>query len=135
MAICSSQNIGCRPDILTANRPLSLHYFALPLKPFCRAYWLAFCLRSSLYGGCKRMDSPGLVDQIGHAAQMLRLFQLAQVRILFAERCQPLFQPGIVGVDAGSAFSLVEQDDGFFLNLRQSRHCQPPYCRPRCDSK
>lgn len=53
---------------------------------------------------------PGLVDQIGHAAQMLRLFQLAQVRILFAERCQPLFQPGIVGVDAGSAFSLVEQD-------------------------
>lgn len=78
---------------------------------------------------------PGLVDQIGHAAQMLRLFQLAQVRILFAERCQPLFQPGIVGVDAGSAFSLVEQDDGFFLNLRQSRHCQPPYCRPRCDSK
>ena len=78
---------------------------------------------------------PGLVDQIGHAAQMLRLFQLAQVRILFAERSQPLFQPGIVGVDAGSAFSLVEQDDGFFLNLRQSRHCQPPYCRPRCDSK
>ena len=37
---------------------------------------------------------PGLVDQIGHAAQMLRLFQLAQVRILFAERSQPLFQPG-----------------------------------------
>ena len=41
---------------------------------------------------------------------MLRLFQLAQVRILFAERSQPLFQPGIVGVDSGSAFSLVEQD-------------------------
>lgn len=78
---------------------------------------------------------PGLVDQIGHAAQMLRLFQTAQIRILFAERCQPFFQPDIVGVDAGSAFSLVEQDDGFFLNLRQSRHCQPPCCRPRCDSK
>lgn len=85
--------------------------------------------------GLQADGQTGLVDQIGHAAQMLRLFQLAQVRILFAERSQPLFQPGIVGVDAGSAFSLVEQDDGFFLNLRQSRHCQPPYCRPRCDSK
>ena len=85
--------------------------------------------------GLQADGQTGLVDQIGHAAQMLRLFQLAQVRILFAERSQPLFQPGIVGVDSGSAFSLVEQDDGFFLNLRQSRHCQPPYCRPRCDTK
>ena len=58
--ICNGQNIGCRPDILTANQPLSLHYFVLLLKPFSRAYWLAFCLRSSLYGGCKRMDSRDL---------------------------------------------------------------------------
>ena len=60
---------------------------------------------------------PGLVDQIGHAAQMLRLFQTAQIRIFFAERCQPFFQPDIVGVDAGSAFSLVEQDDTLLLPL------------------
>ena len=58
--LCNGQNIGCRPDILTANQPLSLHYFVLLLKPFSRAYWLAFCLRSSLYGGCKRMDSRDL---------------------------------------------------------------------------
>lgn len=85
--------------------------------------------------GLKSDGQPGFVNQIGHAAQVLRPFQATQIGILPAERCQPLFQAGIVGVDVCCAFFLVEQDDGFLLNLRQSRHCQPPWCHPRCDSK
>ena len=63
------QNIGYRPDILTANRPLSPHYLLLSLKPFCRAHWLAFCLRSSLYGGFKAetaKDKQGFLLMDGH---------------------------------------------------------------------
>lgn len=117
------------------NRPYSLHLFGMAIETVFLSILTGFLSALLAVWWLQAGGQPGLVDQVGHAAHTLRLFQLAQVRILFAERSQPLFQPGIVGVDAGSAFSLVEQDDGFFLNLRQSRHCQPPYCRPQCDSK
>ena len=49
-----SQNTGFAPGVLTAI--YSLFYFSLPPKPFCLPRSLAPANRSSLYGGCKRMD-------------------------------------------------------------------------------
>ena len=70
--ICNGQNIVCRPDILTANRPLSLHYFTLPLNilPGVLAGFLSAFLA---VWGLQADGQSGLVNQIGHAAQMLRL--------------------------------------------------------------
>lgn len=42
------------------------------------------------------------------------LFLSAEVGVLLGEHRQPLFQPGIEGVDACRVLSLVEQNDGFF---------------------
>lgn len=50
------------------------------------------------------------------------LFLSAEVGVLLGENRQPLFQPGIEGVDACRVLSLVEQNDGFFLIFCQLRH-------------
>ena len=56
-----------------------------------------------------------------------------------AERCQPLPQSGIVGLDVGGVLALVEQDNGLFLILRQGHTRHPPIhlpdSRPRCAQK
>ena len=64
----------------------------------------------------------GLVQHIDHAALGEGFFQTAKVRVLLAERCQPLPQPGIVGLDVGGVLALVEQDDGFLFVLGQLTH-------------
>ena len=57
---CRGQNIVCTPDILTAYQLQTPPYSGWLLKPFFLAFSLAFCLRSSLYGGCRRTDSRDL---------------------------------------------------------------------------
>lgn len=65
----------------------------------------------------------GLVQHIDHAALGEGFFQAAKVGVLLAERRQPLSQSGIVGLDVGGVLDLVEQDNGFFLILRQGHIC------------
>ena len=80
-----------------------------------------------------------LVQRIDYAALGEGFFQAAKVGVLLAERCQPLPQPGIVGLDVGGVLTLVEQDNGLFLILRQGhiRHplIQPPDSHSRCAQK
>lgn len=52
----------------------------------------------------------GLVQHIDHAALGEGFFQSAKVGVLLTERCQPLPQSGIVGLDVGGVLALVEQD-------------------------
>ena len=72
----------------------------------------------------------GLVQNIDHASLGEGFFQAAKVGVLLAERCQPLPQSGIVGLDVGGVLALVEQDNGLFLILRQGHIRHPPI--PRC---
>lgn len=105
-------------------------------NPVRLALSLAFRLRSSLYGGCKRMDSRDFFQHIDHAALGEGFFQAAKVRGLLAKRCQPLPQSGIIGLNVGGVLALVEQDNGLFLILRQGHILHSPIprctpCRPR----
>ena len=81
----------------------------------------------------------GLVQLIDHAALGEGFFQSAKVGVLLTERCQPLPQSGIVGLDVGGVLALVEQDNDLFLILHQGhiRHppIQPPDSRSRCAQK
>ena len=69
----------------------------------------------------------GLVQHIDHAALGEGFFQAAKVGVLLTERCQPLPQSGIVGLDVGGVLALVEQDNGLFLILRQGHIRHPPH--------
>ncbi len=135
--LCScSQNIGYKPDILTAYRPLTVTLFRPALKPgllctlagFPSAFLAIRCLQSD--------RQSGLVQHIDHASLSEGFFQTAKVGVLLTERCQPLSQSGIVGLDVGGILALVEQDNGLFLILRQGHIRYPPIprcipCRPR----
>ena len=79
---------------------------------------------------CLQSDrQSGLVQRIDYAALGEGFFQAAK----------PLPQPGIVGLDVGGVLTLVEQDNGLFLILRQGhiRHplIQPPDSHSRCAQK
>ena len=133
------QNIGCKPDILTAYRPLTVPLFRPALKPglLCT---LAGFPSAFLAIRCLQPDrQSGLVQHIDHAALGEGFFQAAKVGVLLTERCQPLPQSGIVGLDVGGVLALVEQDNGLFLILRQGhiRHppIQPPDSHSRCAQK
>ena len=123
------QNIGCKPDILTAYRPLTVTLFRSALEPgllcalacFPSAFLAVRCLQSD--------RQSGLVQRIDYAALGEGFFQAAKVGVLLAERCQPLPQPGIVGLDVGGVLTLVEQDNGLFLILRQGHIRHPPFSR------
>ena len=58
---------------------------------------------------------------VRNPALLTGLFQSVQVGVLLAEHRQSLSQSGIVGVDACFVLAFIEQDDGFFLILRQLR--------------
>ena len=132
--VCNcGQNIGCKPDILTAYRPLTVTLFRPAFEP-CLPCALACFPSAFLAIRCLQPDrQSGLVQHIDHAALGEKLFQAAKVGMLLAERCQPLSQSGIVGLDVGGVLALVEQDDGLFLILRQGhiRHPPIPRCIPR----
>lgn len=124
------QNIGCKPDILTAYRPLTVTLFCPALEPglLCA---LACFPSAFLAIRCLQPDrQSGLVQHIDHAALGEGFFQTAKVGVLLAERCQPLPQSGIVGLYVGGVLALVEQDNGLFLILRQGHIRHPPI--PRC---
>lgn len=133
------QNIGCKPDILTAYRPLTVTLFRPALEPglLCA---LAGFPSAFLAVRCLQPDrQSGLVQHIDYAALGEGFFQAAKVGVLLAERCQPLPQSGIVGLDVGSVLALVEQDNGLFLILRQGHTRHPPIqlpdSRSRCAQK
>ena len=65
-----------------------------------------------------------------HATLGKGFFQAAKVGRLLAERFQPLSQSGIVGLDVGCVLTLVEQDNGLFLILRQGHIYHPPIQLP-----
>ena len=134
--LCScGQNIGCKPDILTAYRPLTVTLFRSALEPgllcalacFPSAFLAVRCLQSD--------RQSGLVQHIDHAALGEGFFQAAKVGVLLAERCQPLPQSGIVGLDVGGVLALVEQDNGLFLILRQGHTRHPPIQLPDSHSR
>ena len=75
---------------------------------------------------------PGFVQDIGHAALRIGLFQSAEVRVLLGERRQSVSQSSIVGLDVGDVLALAEKYDGFLLILRQLCHSYPPCCRFGC---
>ena len=68
----------------------------------------------------------GLVQDIGHAALLIGLVQSAEVRVLLREHRQSVSQSGIVGLDVGSVFALVEQDNGFLFVFGQLTHTISP---------
>ena len=58
---------------------------------------------------CLQSDrQSGLVQHIDHAALSEGFLQAAKVRVLLAERCQPLSQSGIVVLDVGGVLVLVK---------------------------
>ena len=95
---------------MTAYRPLTVTLFCPALEPgslcvlacFPSAFLAVRCLQSD--------RQSGLVQHIDHAALGEGFFQAAKVGVLLAERCQPLPQSGIVGLDVGGVLALVEQD-------------------------
>ena len=104
------QNIGCKPDILTAYRPLTVTLFRPALEPGLLCV-LACFPSAFLAVRCLQPDrQSGLVQHIDHAALGEGFFQTAKVGVLLAECCQPLPQSGIVGLDVGGVLALVEQD-------------------------
>lgn len=129
------QNIGCKPDILAAYRPLTVTLFCPALEPgslcvlacFPSAFLAVRCLQSD--------RQSGLVQHIDHAALGEGFFQAAKVGVLLAERCQPLPQSGIVGLDVGGVLAFVEQDNGLFLILRQGHTRHPPIHLPDSHSR
>lgn len=68
----------------------------------------------------------GLVQNIGHAALLVGLFQSAKVGVLLGERRQSVSQSGVVGLDVCCVLALVEQDDCFLFVLRQLTHIISP---------
>jgi len=134
--ICIGQNIGCKPDILTAYRPLTVTLFHPALEPGLPCT-LACFPSVFLAIRCLQPDrQSGLVLHIDHTALGEGFFQVAKVGVLLAERRQPLPQSGIVGLDVGGVLSLIEQDNGLFLILHQGHILHPPIprcipCRPR----
>lgn len=80
-----------------------------------------------------------LIQQIDHAAMGEGFSQATKIGMLLAERYQPFSQSDIVGLDVGDLFTLVEQDKGLFLILRQGHTryptIQPPDSHSRCDQK
>ena len=120
------QNIGCKPDILTAYRPLTVTLFCPALEPGLLCVFACFP-SAFLAVRCLQPDrQSGLVQHIDHAALGEGFFQSAKVGVLLTERCQPLSQSGIVGLDVGSVLALVEQNDGFLFVLRQLTHAISP---------
>lgn len=124
------QNIGCKPDILTAYRPLTVTLFCPALEPGLLCTLAGFPSAFLAIWGLQPDRQSGLVQHIDHAALGEGLFQAAKVGVLLTERCQPLPQSGIVGLDVGGVLTLVEQDNGLFLILRQGHILHPPI--PRC---
>ena len=125
------QNIGCKPDILTAYRPLTVTLFRPAPEPglLCA---LACFSSAFLAVRCLQPDrQSGLVQHIDHAALGEGFLQAAKVRAFLAERCQPPPQSGILGLDVGGVLALVEQDNGLFLILRQG-HIHLPDSHSRC---
>lgn len=79
---------------------------------------------SSAFLAVRRLQTDGqsgLVQNIGHAALLVGLFQSAEVGVFLGERRQSVPQSGIVGLDVCCVLALVEQDDGFLFILRQLR--------------
>ena len=104
------ENARCKPNILTAYRPLTVTLFRPALEPGLLCV-LACFPSAFLAVRCLQPDrQSGLVQHIDHAALGEGFFQSAKVGVLFAERCQPLPQSGIVGLDVGGVLALVEQD-------------------------
>ena len=129
------ENARCKPYILTAYRPLTVTVFRPALEPglLCA---LARFPSAFLTVRCLQPDrQSGLVQHIDHAALGAGFFQTAKVRVLLAERCQPLPQSGIVGLDVGGVLALVEQDNGLFLILRQGHIRHPPIQLPDSSSR
>lgn len=67
-----------------------------------------------------------LVQDIGHAALHIGLFQSAEVGVLPGECRQSVPQSGIEGLDVGDVLSLAEKYDGFLFILCQFTHKVPP---------
>ena len=133
------QNIGCKSDILTAYRPPTVTLFRPAFEPSLLC--ILACFPSAFLAvRCLQPDrQSGLVQLIDHDALGEGFFQSAKVGVLLTERCQPLPQSGIVGLDVGGVLALVEQDNDLFLILHQGhiRHppIQPPDSRSRCAQK
>ena len=97
--------------------PLTVTLFRPALEPgllctlagFSSAFLAVWCLQSD--------GQSGLVQHIDHAALGEGFFQAAKVGVFLAERCQPLLQSGIVGLDVGGVLALVEQT-GYNLSSR-----------------
>ena len=68
----------------------------------------------------------GLVQDIGHAALRIGLFQSAEARVLLGECRQSVSQSGVVGLDVGDILALAEKYDGFLFILCQFTHKIPP---------
>ena len=84
---------------------------------------------SSAFLAVWRLQTNGqsrLVQNIGHTALLVGLFQSAKVGVLLAERCQSLSQSGIVGVNTCRVLALIEQDDGFLFVFCQLTHAISP---------
>lgn len=83
----------------------------------------------SAFLAVRRLQTDGqsrLIQNIGHAALLIGLVQSAEVRVLLGEHRQSVSQSGIVGLDVGSVFALVEQDDGFLFVFGQLTHTISP---------
>lgn len=109
------QNIGCKPDILTAYRPLTVTLFRPALEP---GLLCALACFPPAFLAVRRLQSDrqsGLAQHINHAALGEGFFQMAKIRMLLAERCQPLPQSGIVGLDVG------------FPDTHRAGQAQPPF--------
>lgn len=95
---------------MTAYRPLTVTLFRPALEPGLLCALAGFPSAFLAIGRSQSDRQSGLVQHIDHAALGEGLFQAAKVGVLLAERCQPLSQSGIVGLDVGGVLSLVEQD-------------------------
>ena len=84
---------------------------------------------SSAFLAVRRLQTDGqsrLIQNIGHAALLVGLFQSAKVGVLLGERLQSVPQSGVVGLDVCCVLTLVKQDDGFLFVLRQLTHIISP---------
>ena len=103
------ENARCKPYILTAYRPLTVTVFRPALEPglLCA---LARFPSAFLTVRCLQPDrQSGLVQHIDHAALGEGFFQTAKVGVLLTERCQPLPQSGIVGLDVGGVLASLNR--------------------------
>ena len=84
---------------------------------------------SSAFLAVRRLQTDGqsgFVQNIGHPALLVGLFQSAKVGVLLGERLQSVPQSGVVGLDVCCVLTLVKQDDGFLFVLRQLTHAISP---------